>query len=146
MRLTSTHRMPACAVSNATWGTELAGTFAQNCKVPTNCWQSSQTIMGAPSQHLLGTCDPLAKRVNDCATTCHTQPQRGPQTALGVIDPSASNDWHPWQMPIKSLDIPGHKNLLCSTCHTAGRVPKSCLLYTSPSPRDRTRSRMPSSA
>ena len=24
--------------------------------------------------------------------------------------------------------------------------PKSCLLYTSPSPRDRTRSRMPSSA
>ena len=25
-------------------------------------------------------------------------------------------------------------------------VPKSCLLYTSPSPRDRTRSRMPSSA
>ena len=26
------------------------------------------------------------------------------------------------------------------------RVPYSCLLYTSPSPRDRTRSRMPSSA
>ena len=25
-------------------------------------------------------------------------------------------------------------------------VPKDCLLYTSPSPRDRTRSRMPSSA
>ena len=25
-------------------------------------------------------------------------------------------------------------------------VPKNCLLYTSPSPRDRTRSRMPSSA
>ena len=27
-----------------------------------------------------------------------------------------------------------------------GRLPKACLLYTSPSPRDRTRSRMPSSA
>ena len=27
-----------------------------------------------------------------------------------------------------------------------GRKPGSCLLYTSPSPRDRTRSRMPSSA
>ena len=27
-----------------------------------------------------------------------------------------------------------------------GRNPKTCLLYTSPSPRDRTRSRMPSSA
>ena len=27
-----------------------------------------------------------------------------------------------------------------------GRITKGCLLYTSPSPRDRTRSRMPSSA
>ena len=27
-----------------------------------------------------------------------------------------------------------------------GQIPKGCLLYTSPSPRDRTRSRMPSSA
>ena len=27
-----------------------------------------------------------------------------------------------------------------------GRNPQTCLLYTSPSPRDRTRSRMPSSA
>ena len=26
------------------------------------------------------------------------------------------------------------------------RLPSTCLLYTSPSPRDRTRSRMPSSA
>ena len=26
------------------------------------------------------------------------------------------------------------------------QIPKGCLLYTSPSPRDRTRSRMPSSA
>ena len=62
---------------------------------------------------------------NDCATTCHTQPQRGLQTALGVIDPSATNDWHPWQMPNKGLDIPAHKQLLCSTCHKAGRGPKS---------------------
>ena len=29
---------------------------------------------------------------------------------------------------------------------TGGVVDKTCLLYTSPSPRDRTRSRMPSSA
>ena len=28
----------------------------------------------------------------------------------------------------------------------AGKNPKSCLLYTSPSPRDRQKSRMPSSA
>ena len=30
--------------------------------------------------------------------------------------------------------------------HHPGNVNKGCLLYTSPSPRDRTRSRMPSSA
>ena len=29
---------------------------------------------------------------------------------------------------------------------TVSRIAKHCLLYTSPSPRDRTRSRMPSSA
>ena len=29
---------------------------------------------------------------------------------------------------------------------TTGRLIEDCLLYTSPSPRDRTRSRMPSSA
>ena len=62
---------------------------------------------------------------NDCGKTCHTQPQRGPQTALGVVDPQATADWHPWQMPIKSLDIPGHQRLLCSNCHKAGRGPKS---------------------
>ena len=32
------------------------------------------------------------------------------------------------------------------TAGTMGGLTKSCLLYTSPSPRDRTRSRMPSSA
>ena len=53
-------------------------------------------------------------------------------------------------------------NVSCTLCHTLSRqdklktsseqpfsgwhVPTSCLLYTSPSPRDRTRSRMPSSA
>ncbi len=62
---------------------------------------------------------------NDCAKTCHTQPRRGLQTALGEIDPGATDDWHPWQMPSKSLDIPGHKQLLCSNCHKAGRGPKS---------------------
>jgi len=30
--------------------------------------------------------------------------------------------------------------------HNVGEIIDACLLYTSPSPRDRTRSRMPSSA
>ena len=36
---------------------------------------------------------------------------------------------------------PQHKGWVCWEVHN-----KNCLLYTSPSPRDRTRSRMPSSA
>ena len=34
----------------------------------------------------------------------------------------------------------------CADCHGGAASMKGCLLYTSPSPRDRTRSRMPSSA
>ena len=35
---------------------------------------------------------------------------------------------------------------LSATCHSNLGSDSTCLLYTSPSPRDRTRSRMPSSA
>jgi len=62
---------------------------------------------------------------NDCAGTCHTQPKRSAPTALGVVDPNANADWHPWQLPSKSLDIPAHQALLCSNCHRAGRGPIS---------------------
>ena len=41
-----------------------------------------------------------------------------------------------------NLKIEKDKNVLS----VEGTQPKGCLLYTSPSPRDRTRSRMPSSA
>eukprot|EP01017_Pseudomicrothorax_dubius_P042673 TRINITY_DN7000_c0_g1_i3.p1 TRINITY_DN7000_c0_g1~~TRINITY_DN7000_c0_g1_i3.p1 ORF type:complete len:143 (+),score=30.40 TRINITY_DN7000_c0_g1_i3:56-484(+) len=37
--------------------------------------------------------------------------------------------------------FPSGEKLLCATC-----IAKTCLLYTSPSPRDRQKSRMPSSA
>ena len=41
--------------------------------------------------------------------------------------------------------VSGIKTISSSSEETTGRV-RICLLYTSPSPRDRTRSRMPSSA
>ena len=40
----------------------------------------------------------------------------------------------------------GRKNLYHFGIPFSGAMDNSCLLYTSPSPRDRTRSRMPSSA
>ena len=39
-----------------------------------------------------------------------------------------------------------HLYSILSTVNVLGRIYVACLLYTSPSPRDRTRSRMPSSA
>ena len=42
------------------------------------------------------------------------------------------------------LGIVGLHSLMAEAFQAAG--PKSCLLYTSPSPRDRQKSRMPSSA
>jgi len=39
-----------------------------------------------------------------------------------------------------------HIELIASENYTSPAVMQACLLYTSPSPRDRTRSRMPSSA
>ena len=41
---------------------------------------------------------------------------------------------------------PGERAGVCAASGRSGRWVESCLLYTSPSPRDRTRSRMPSSA
>jgi hypothetical protein len=62
---------------------------------------------------------------NDCAGTCHTQPQRSPPTSLGVVHQDATPDWHPWQLPNAGVDVPAHKSLICSDCHRAGRGPTS---------------------
>ena len=46
----------------------------------------------------------------------------------------------------KSQVLTGVEKLTNAVGSTLGASGKCCLLYTSPSPRDRTRSRMPSSA
>ena len=47
---------------------------------------------------------------------------------------------------VKDERIPFSYGMLGQETNGAGGMFKACLLYTSPSPRDRTRSRMPSSA
>ena len=44
------------------------------------------------------------------------------------------------------VDINGDYVIVNAGLKSESEIPASCLLYTSPSPRDRTRSRMPSSA
>ena len=48
--------------------------------------------------------------------------------------------------PVVPVGIAGTEAAMPSGSKFLKRVPVACLLYTSPSPRDRTRSRMPSSA
>ena len=43
-------------------------------------------------------------------------------------------------------EVPNDRPVIFSAHGVPKSVPEACLLYTSPSPRDRTRSRMPSSA
>ena len=62
-----------------------------------------------------------------------------------IEDPFAENDWISWSKlmkSIKNVQIVGDDLYVTNL----ERLKKGCLLYTSPSPRDRTRSRMPSSA
>ena len=56
---------------------------------------------------------------------------------------------NPWMVPGTNVDLELAKNQwngLEQTIEEAGAEVKVCLLYTSPSPRDRSLSRMPSSA
>ncbi len=61
---------------------------------------------------------------NDCDTTCHTAPRMSPMTPPGASPDPASAPWHPWQLPILDLKIPGHDRLNCSDCHATALVPK----------------------
>jgi hypothetical protein len=56
-------------------------------------------------------------------TLCHTMPQRGPLAPLGNVMPTATEDWHPWDLA-KHLSIKAHGNTLCHTCHSAGYIPR----------------------
>ena len=59
--------------------------------------------------------------------------------------PKSQKLWKP-NLQVAKVEIAGMGVRKMKFCIKCLRQVKSCLLYTSPSPRDRTRSRMPSSA
>ena len=64
-----------------------------------------------------------------------------------VIDPAKTTDpENPVYYPGWAYDIMSTDDLDFGSNEVYPEDPNTCLLYTSPSPRDRTRSRMPSSA
>ena len=62
------------------------------------------------------------------------------------IEPGVLNPLVVESMKEVGIDISGNKTKSALDFFKEGRRFNYCLLYTSPSPRDRTRSRMPSSA
>ena len=102
---------------------------------------------------------PLLNRMGVKALTVGTNrasmPPAVPQ-AFAWMDPKSGADivamWHPggYGGPPTSLDnfvvVPGMSHVLAFAIRGDNSGPPSCLLYTSPSPRDRQKSRMPSSA
>jgi nitrate/TMAO reductase-like tetraheme cytochrome c subunit len=68
------------------------------------------------------------RRLSTSCTLCHTMPQRGERVPLGDVLPESDRDWHPWEMPSKTVAVEGHDNLLCHDCHSAGFRPrKTCV-------------------
>ena len=66
-------------------------------------------------------------------------------TALAMA--SCNNDKEFANQPELEMQVPeAYASFSISIPHTSGTRSVTCLLYTSPSPRDRQKSRMPSSA
>lgn len=60
---------------------------------------------------------------NDCGQTCHTMPQRGELTPLGVLSEKSEENWHAWDWSPEYVQVKAHQKLLCSDCHHAGERP-----------------------
>ena len=106
------------------------------------------THFGKPS---IASDDEIAERISQSAAQSTDESEFSQAFLLGewndVIDARQITEWDEY----KEAPRIGRKTRLAEAKRKAlwevlSRVVESCLLYTSPSPRDRTRSRMPSSA
>ena len=112
----------------------------------------------ARADHMVPQCSyPDSVKCNLCGATGHVTPACGRRQTAQVVQPQQMIPSSSHASMSSSSQIPHHHQLAInydgdsqvsqdvSTSHWP--LPSSaCLLYTSPSPRDRTRSRMPSSA
>ena len=87
--------------------------------------------------------DPAARSAFESAHACLGRLERAGFAAQTVLAVQAEKLGALWERAGQS---PYYRRLQAVAARNLTALPVTCLLYTSPSPRDRTRSRMPSSA
>ena len=114
--------------------------FSINSGFPVLSAGSTQTIL---TNYNVPTNIPLATMVNFYDSTAFTAPMSN-----WLTDYTPWNNVSNYQAKVVSSFDPNFKEVFPKGTDSLGYIDftDTCLLYTSPSPRDRTRSRMPSSA
>ena len=103
---------------------------------------TSDSFSGNPAAYI-----PLTEWLPDATLQALAEQNNLSETVFTVPEKNGDNYHIRWFTPTIEVKLCGHATLACAYVlfNVYGHL-GSCLLYTSPSPRDRTRSRMPSSA
>ena len=98
--------------------------------------------LGKDSRYVLITCRQIHQVVNSCVLVrCAVMSKKATRTTIGNNVSLTIIQY--LRMPLQLLNL---KKLAYNVTSQANLVNRRCLLYTSPSPRDKRQSRMPSSA
>ena len=116
-------------------------------------FKNIQVLKGIPVNQFMDTMGFFASALGYNCTNCHGEEVVGSWEKYAVDTPAKRTARRMIEIvaAINKNLFGGRQAVSCFTCHRGSPTPRLapsliCLLYTSPSPRDRTRSRMPSSA
>ena len=98
------------------------------------------------TSHIKSKCHQKNQKGNEGISTINTEESINRIDQVKQINKDLIKAFTEANIPLHKIDHPSIRNFVSKYVKFGGNIYKSCLLYTSPSPRDRTRSRMPSSA
>ena len=107
-----------------------------------DCIGCKKCIDACPVDAIVGASNLMHSVLDDICTGCELCVEPCPVDCISMVEVSENQSDRARSSSSEYFDL---KNLLSSRNLTKAKL-NNCLLYTSPSPRDRTRSRMPSSA
>ena len=143
--------MAACVCPFATWSLSQTEFSGWAFRFP-DAWKTEQVTQAEPQPTIDLQPEPTA--VNNATTALDVHPQAAVKPLAATVPSQTAPNQIPSNLQVTpSTEINQRSQPLPSTAESESlaplspvEVPSPCLLYTSPSPRDRTRSRMPSSA